>query len=185
MTERVVYRALKRVGLRIAILAVLISIPFLDALHWLSSLVHRVLLALGLKRFDEWVKARPEWFAFVIVALMVCGSILFKVYSFSLVVKGKYALAAILSAAFKVVYMALFNYIAHIYGERLLKYWWIKVVYDFYESVRERIRRTKAFTTALRLKKKAGQYIRALRRRSLLAIARRHVRLRAQRPSPP
>jgi hypothetical protein len=187
-------------GLIIALALLLILLEWITRL--LAGAVHSLIALLGFTRFEMWMRGLPLWCVAPITLTVVAGYGLLEFTQFALLARQQYMLAG-LAHILKWLIFPILSYIWRLYGERLLRYAWIRWTYDLYMFAHELIvgwvHRQEWYRKAHALKNRCVEGTRerlllaqealrrwrtALRRRNtIFNVARRRKRFRFRRSS--
>lgn len=109
-------------------------------LEWITRLlagfVHSLIALLGFTRFEAWMRALPLWCVVPITFFVAAGYVLLEFAQFALLARQHYMFAGIVHVL-KWLILPVLSYIWRLYGERLLRYAWIRWVYEFYMYLHE------------------------------------------------
>jgi hypothetical protein len=179
-------------GFIIALALLFILLEWITRL--LAGIVHSLIALLGLTRFEAWMRALPLWCVAPITLFVAAGYALLEFAQFALLARQQYMFAGLVHVL-KWLTLPVLSYIWRLYGERLLRYAWIRWTYDLYMYAHELILGwvhrqewyAKAFELKNRLVEEArkrlalareafGQWRVALRRRNTVFKAARRLK---------
>jgi hypothetical protein len=123
-------------GFIIALALLFILLEWITRL--LAGVVHSLIALLGLTRFEAWMRALPLWCVAPITLFVAAGYVLLEFAQFALLARKRYMFAGIVHVL-KWLTLPVLSYIWRLYGERLLRYAWIRWTYDLYMYAHELI----------------------------------------------
>lgn len=157
-------------------------------LEWITRLlagaVHFLIARLGLTRFELWMRELPLWCVAPITLLVAGGYTLLELGQFALLARHHFLLAG-LAHVLKWLIFPILSYIWRLYDKRLLRYAWIRWIYEIYTYAHELIvswiHRQEWYSAALEFRHRAVEAARRNLTAIRAAIAKWRAGLRRRR----